>query len=81
MTVGCASPSGLDVSCLCIYTTTLQPENGRTEGARGCTKAWVSTSQELGRGVPVDDSGFGREGGIYAMRDYLEIKPSHFVPL
>lgn len=35
MTVSCASPSGLDVSCLCIYTTTLQPENGRTEGARG----------------------------------------------
>jgi succinate-semialdehyde dehydrogenase / glutarate-semialdehyde dehydrogenase len=35
VTAGCASPSGLDVSCLCIYTTTLQPENGRTEGAQG----------------------------------------------
>jgi len=29
-----ASAGGLDVSCLCIYTTTLQPENSRTEGAR-----------------------------------------------
>jgi succinate-semialdehyde dehydrogenase/glutarate-semialdehyde dehydrogenase len=29
----------------------------------------------------VRDSGFGREGGIYAMRDYLETKYTHFVPL
>jgi succinate-semialdehyde dehydrogenase / glutarate-semialdehyde dehydrogenase len=28
----------------------------------------------------VRDSGFGREGGIYALRDYLEIKYTHFVP-
>jgi succinate-semialdehyde dehydrogenase/glutarate-semialdehyde dehydrogenase len=29
----------------------------------------------------VHDSGFGREGGIYALRDYLEPKYIHFVPL
>jgi succinate-semialdehyde dehydrogenase/glutarate-semialdehyde dehydrogenase len=29
----------------------------------------------------VRDSGFGREGGIYALRDYLEPKYTHFVPL
>jgi succinate-semialdehyde dehydrogenase / glutarate-semialdehyde dehydrogenase len=29
----------------------------------------------------VQDSGFGREGGIYALRDYLEPKYTHFVPL
>jgi succinate-semialdehyde dehydrogenase/glutarate-semialdehyde dehydrogenase len=29
----------------------------------------------------VHDSGFGREGGIYALRDYLEPKYAHFVPL
>jgi succinate-semialdehyde dehydrogenase/glutarate-semialdehyde dehydrogenase len=29
----------------------------------------------------VHDSGFGREGGIYALRDYLEPKYTHFVPM
>jgi succinate-semialdehyde dehydrogenase/glutarate-semialdehyde dehydrogenase len=29
----------------------------------------------------VRNSGFGREGGIYALRDYLEPKYVHFVPL
>jgi succinate-semialdehyde dehydrogenase/glutarate-semialdehyde dehydrogenase len=29
----------------------------------------------------VRDSGFGREGGVYALRDYLELKYTHFVPL
>jgi succinate-semialdehyde dehydrogenase/glutarate-semialdehyde dehydrogenase len=29
----------------------------------------------------VHDSGFGREGGNYALRDYLEPKYTHFVPL
>jgi succinate-semialdehyde dehydrogenase/glutarate-semialdehyde dehydrogenase len=29
----------------------------------------------------VRDSGFGREGGVYALRDYLEPKYTHFVPL
>jgi acyl-CoA reductase-like NAD-dependent aldehyde dehydrogenase len=29
----------------------------------------------------VHDSGFGREGSDLAMRDYLEPKYTHFVPL
>jgi succinate-semialdehyde dehydrogenase/glutarate-semialdehyde dehydrogenase len=29
----------------------------------------------------IRNSGFGREGGIYALRDYLEPKYVHFVPL
>jgi succinate-semialdehyde dehydrogenase/glutarate-semialdehyde dehydrogenase len=28
----------------------------------------------------VHDSGFGREGGSYALRDYVEPKYVHFVP-
>jgi succinate-semialdehyde dehydrogenase / glutarate-semialdehyde dehydrogenase len=29
----------------------------------------------------VRESGFGREGGFYALRDYLETKYTHFAPL
>jgi succinate-semialdehyde dehydrogenase/glutarate-semialdehyde dehydrogenase len=29
----------------------------------------------------VRDSGFGREGGIHALRDYLDVKYTHFAPL